>query len=746
MNPFLGITLSEMTEFARNVFFFSGNLFLQSTLLLATGLCLVHFIKPYGAAVQSAMLRAVLIATLLCPLASGLLGSLGMGIDLFPEQIPSKALSPLAYSEPVGMEGANPATFPPLPVSPPTSYNNWNVFYLLAFMGYITIVMALLIQIGIGYLRLRKIRSEALPATAAIQSTCIELASEMKLRAPLVLLHQGVNAPCLLGFFQPVILLQDNSTNGEALRYVLFHELSHLARHDALWNLAGRFLQACFFYQPLLHLYLRRMESLNDDVADDHVLLQGGGADYAAQLTRIAVSFNRSNVPLGSMSVMAFASSLGRRVQRILSPNQTLRLYAGRLATVAVTAVSLVLLLLTAITCVHAQNNPPATQNSQTPQAPQSAESQFIDDPAVIGKWKSVDFVKTTDQFKPGVQSWKGDLFLKTLEFMPGGRTSGPWSWSNGSLYHPGDQTTAKYTILEMKGKQYMFFEWMSGDVTLRGMKPSYYVLEYAGPSDGTRQEVFQERVLPPTSEPAFVDDQTAIGKWKSVDFVTTPEQFKPGVQSWKGDLFLKGLELMPGGRTSGPWSWSNGSLYHPGDQTTAKYSIRVMNGKQYMFFEWMSGDVTRSGKKPSYYVLEYTGPSNAPLVQGNEKVDPKQFISNTPPEFVNDPAVIGHWESVDFVSEIGDFEAGQKKWTGTLYLNWFDFLPEGGINVSVGNRIANGNNYWSNGVVWSKIDHTLSRYTIVDLNGTRYLFFEWVSGDVTLRGMKPKYYVLKAS
>ena len=36
------------------------------------------------------------------------------------------------------------------------------------------------------------------------------------------------------------------------------------------------------------------------------------------------------------------------------------------------------------------------------------------------------------------------------------------------------------------------------------------------------------------------------VGKWKSVDFVSSPEQFQVGLQQWGGDLFLKDITFYP--------------------------------------------------------------------------------------------------------------------------------------------------------------------------------------------------------
>ena len=47
-----------------------------------------------------------------------------------------------------------------------------------------------------------------------------------------------------------------------------------------------------------------------------------------------------------------------------------------------------------------------------------------------------------------------------------------------GHILHQGDKTNSAYEIKKRGGKEYMFFEWKSGDYIFRGQKPAYYVLE----------------------------------------------------------------------------------------------------------------------------------------------------------------------------------------------------------------------------------------------------------------------------
>ncbi len=103
----------------------------------------------------------------------------------------------------------------------------------------------------------------------------------------------------------------------------------------------------------------------------------------------------------------------------------------------------------------------------------------FVNDPRALGEWESVDFVQDMGQFNPGQTSWKGKLYLKGLTFEENGKMPQSWwTWTKGFVMHKGDQTASRYEIRELNGTAYLFFEWKSGDVTIAGMKPWYYVLK----------------------------------------------------------------------------------------------------------------------------------------------------------------------------------------------------------------------------------------------------------------------------
>lgn len=223
----------------------------------------------------------------------------------------------------------------------------------------------------------------------------------------------------------------------------------------------------------------------------------------------------------------------------------------------------------------------------------------FVDDAPLRGYWVTVDFVDNIQDFHPNKKNIQEELFLKELLFLPQGKVADSgFTWTKGHILNIADQTNSAYEIKPIEGQTYLFFEWKSGDYACLGLKPAYYVLRKAG-------DVRVDDINLP-----FKNDAQAIGQWKAVDFVMEPSQFTPGEKFWKGDLYLKTLTLQPGGKTpmSPAITWTKGHILHKGDQTNSAYEIKNINGKEYMFFEWKSGDYVYRGRKPAYYVLEKVG------------------------------------------------------------------------------------------------------------------------------------------
>lgn len=248
----------------------------------------------------------------------------------------------------------------------------------------------------------------------------------------------------------------------------------------------------------------------------------------------------------------------------------------------------------------------------------------FVDDPAVIGKWQSVDYVAEINKFTPDKKIYEDALFLKELVFIKDGKmltaiNTGngnlgptPSTWTKGMVINKQEKTASKYAIKEINGSTYMFFEWKSGDYTYFHMTPKFYVLERVDNLDYSDYIMVskEDKVDYP-----FVNDPRLVGKWECVDFVNTPDKFRPGSTQERGELFLKQFNIAANGKISAltsqgktPYenlSWTKGLILDKQDKVASKYEIKELKGDIYLFYEWKNGDYQFRGTQPPYYVLK---------------------------------------------------------------------------------------------------------------------------------------------
>jgi hypothetical protein len=256
-----------------------------------------------------------------------------------------------------------------------------------------------------------------------------------------------------------------------------------------------------------------------------------------------------------------------------------------------------------------------------------------------------------------------------------------------------------------------------------------------------------KERIVDKIDYP-FVDDPCVIGSWRAVDFVREIEAFNPQQKSWKGELWLNFLIFDVNGvmAGSGFLTWTRGMMINPNEQTASAYTIREMNGSNYMFLEWKSGDYTIRHQKPLYYVLKkvpiesigqiepmFGKPHEIPLTS---TIDPNgRLVDKIDYPFESDPCVTGVWKTVDFVDELDKFQAGITRFKGDFIFKGMTIFPNG--NTSWGY-------IWTKGLLIDEREKTASKYLIKEIEGSRYIFFEWKSGDYVFSYTKPMYYVMK--
>lgn len=247
----------------------------------------------------------------------------------------------------------------------------------------------------------------------------------------------------------------------------------------------------------------------------------------------------------------------------------------------------------------------------------------FENDEKVLGPWTVVDFVKKESDFQPGKIGWQGeDFYLRFMDFKDNGILSvavdedgeiiefeSSLKWTNKQVINAIDKTNSRYTIKQIDGKNYLFYEWKTTDYMFGGQEPGMYVLE-----QGKHVETVEAKGKTDDTNVPFENDDAMKGKWVAVDIVKEIKDFEPGARQWH-DLYLKSLLLKEGGvfevvSEKGTWDstegeyWTKGAIVSNGNQTVSECVIKEINGETYMFYQWKSGDYTLNGMRPGYYVL----------------------------------------------------------------------------------------------------------------------------------------------
>lgn len=257
---------------------------------MLAGLALALALRPPRSAVaRYALCSAVLVAGVLIPFSP----RWGPGLVAGPRPVsaaPPAQAAPLPPA-PRALERktfvaadrfagrTHEAITPPssLPPSPPTRAP-WSVRPILlptCAMFWAVVVVALLARLGAGCVALSRLRRGAVALGERSQQLLDESRAALGVRRSARLAtHPTISSPVALGGLRPLVLVPtDWETWPEtARRACLLHELAHLARHDDWAKLAQELVRAPFFFHPLVHWLLDRLDRERELLCDEAVV------------------------------------------------------------------------------------------------------------------------------------------------------------------------------------------------------------------------------------------------------------------------------------------------------------------------------------------------------------------------------------------------------------------------------------------------------------------------------------------
>lgn len=301
-----------MSEIAiLNLLLFAGELFAASSLVVAVA----YAATRRGPAARRHLIWSAALASLLL-------------LPLLAAAIPGRAIATLPAPEPAMAEDIPAdvalAALPAVPAPAATESFHIDAATAIVALAELWAAGALLILMrgGIAALVLRLFLRDS--SEAPFEP--VELPEAARLSRVRLRVSNRERGPITWGLFRPVILLPRQSLYWpcERLQAVMRHEFAHVQRRDGLTQALSLLVCALYWPNPLVWLGFREQRRAAEMAADDAVIVSGMmPSEYAGELLQVAAEF-KGRAPAAAL-LMAAPSTLGSRVQSILSPSQNRR-------------------------------------------------------------------------------------------------------------------------------------------------------------------------------------------------------------------------------------------------------------------------------------------------------------------------------------------------------------------------------------------------------------------------------------
>lgn len=249
-------------------------------------------------------------------------------------------------------------------------------------------------------------------------------------------------------------------------------------------------------------------------------------------------------------------------------------------------------------------------QNEKIPERSESIDIPFENDPEAVGKWQVIGEFPSRDCFLPlNVNKIPHESIFKKEEiyFLPNGQRYWVFGWTKGYLKTKNGDYSAlnSYNIEIIHGEKYMFVEWKSY-AYMRGGEKIWLVLKQLDSKEYTREKISRRDDI----NMPFVNDEKVIGKWKAVGYVHEKDDFESEKNEEShfyssAEFFENGVCVNKYGNNTVSDTWTRGYILDKRDTLACAYEIREINGKEYLFAEWKSGDYIWGGYDPAYYVFK---------------------------------------------------------------------------------------------------------------------------------------------
>lgn len=215
----------------------------------------------------------------------------------------------------------------------------------------------------------RLLRESSGSAPAAWQLVVARLSDTIGVRIHVqVLMSTQVDAPCVLGWLKPVILLPPSVLTGLSplqLEMVLAHELAHIRRYDYLVNLLQVGVETLLFYHPVVRWVSRDVRRERELCCDDAAVKACGDALHYAHALADLEGLRASE----AMALGINGGELTLRVERLIAPHHVQPLSAPRVTSMMLASALFFSALLALASGRHMPSAAPLLQALHLPHA-----------------------------------------------------------------------------------------------------------------------------------------------------------------------------------------------------------------------------------------------------------------------------------------------------------------------------------------------------------------------------------------
>ena len=259
---------------------------------LAALMWLVLRATPWlNATTRYAVWCVTLLAVLALPFIPGAVATLGASapaarVEAFAESVTSETRG----ADAAATENVSSAASSPTPRLPQLRISERVVGVVFAL--WLLIAATLSARVLGGYLRLRRLKREAVPLAPEYQARLRQwVAARGAGRSVRVASARGIQMPMAAGLSDAVILIPEGllaQLTEEEFDQILLHELAHLRRRDDWTFFAQRLIEALLFFHPAVLLIGRKLNLEREVACDDWVItLTGRRRHYATCLARL---------------------------------------------------------------------------------------------------------------------------------------------------------------------------------------------------------------------------------------------------------------------------------------------------------------------------------------------------------------------------------------------------------------------------------------------------------------------------